>query len=91
MLIVPTANSAQVVKKGNIMIAVSDTGAVWIDKRRVEVGAVRANVERLKAENPEGAVVIQADKESKSGIVVDVMDQVRLAGVYSISISAREQ
>ena len=86
----PTANSAQVVKKGNIMIAVSDTGAVWIDKRRVEVGAVRANVERLKAENPEGAVVIQADKESQSGLVVDVMDQVRLAGVYSISISARE-
>ncbi|USE34697.1 biopolymer transporter ExbD [Endozoicomonas sp. SCSIO W0465] len=86
----PTANSAQVVKKGNIMIAVSDTGAVWIDKRRVEVGAVRANVERLKAENPEGAVVIQADKESKSGIVVEVMDQVRLAGVYSISVSARE-
>ncbi|WP_419834513.1 ExbD/TolR family protein [Endozoicomonas atrinae] len=86
----PTANSAQVVKKGNIMIAVSDTSAVWIDKRRVEVGAVRANVERLKAENPEGAVVIQADKESKSGIVVEVMDQVRLAGVYSISVSARE-
>lgn len=86
----PTANSAQVVKKGNIMIAVSDTGAVWIDKRRVEVGAVRANVERLKAENPEGAVVIQADKKSESGIVVEVMDQVRLAGVYSISVSARE-
>ena len=86
----PTANTAQVVKSGNIMIAVSDTGAVWIDKRQVEVGAVRANVERLKAENPEGVVVIQADKEAKSGTVVEVMDQVRLAGVYSISIASRE-
>ena len=84
----PSANTAQTVKKGNIMIAVSDGGAVWIDKRKVEVGAVRANVERLRAENPEGAVVIQADEESKSGIVVEVMDQVRLAGVLNISISA---
>ena len=84
----PSANTAQTIKKANILIAVSDDDSVWIDKRKVEVGAIRANVERLRAENPEGAVVIQADQDSKSGIVVDVMDQVRLAGVESISISA---
>lgn len=86
----PSANSAETVKKGNIMVAVADSGDVWIDKRKVEIGAVRANVERLRAENPDGAVVIQADQESKSGIVVEVMDQIRLAGVRNISISAKE-
>ncbi|AZZ94286.1 MULTISPECIES: ExbD/TolR family protein [unclassified Hahella] len=84
----PSANTAQTVKKGNIMIAVADDGAVWIDKRKVEVAQVRPNVERLRAENPEGAVVIQADTESRSGIVVEVMDQVRMAGVQNISIAA---
>ena len=87
----PTANTAETVKKGNIMIAVSDTDAIWIDKRRVELGAVRANVEQLLVENPESAVIIQADKNSKSGIVVEVMDQIKLAGVENISIAAKEK
>jgi biopolymer transport protein ExbD len=45
-------------------------------------------VERLKAENPEGSVVIQADKESKNGLLIQVMDQARLAGVSNVSIAA---
>ncbi|MCF3096703.1 biopolymer transporter ExbD [Aeromonas australiensis] len=84
----PSANTAETVKKGNIMVAVRENGQVWIDKRMVEVGAVRANIERLRAENPEGAVVIQADIESRSGVVVQVMDQIRMAGVQNISIAA---
>ncbi|MGK4474172.1 ExbD/TolR family protein [Aeromonas molluscorum] len=87
----PSANTAETVKKGNIMVAVRENGQVWVDKRQIEVGAVRANIERLRAENPEGAVVIQADTESKSGIVVEVMDQIRMAGVQNISIAANKE
>ena len=86
----PSANTAETVKKGNIMVAVRENGQVWVDKRMVEVGAVRANIERLRAENPEGAVVIQADVESRSGVVVQVMDQIRMAGVQNISIAANK-
>jgi biopolymer transport protein ExbD len=84
----PSASTAETVKKGNIMVAVRENGQVWVDKRIVEVGAVRANIERLRAENPESAVVIQADTESRSGLVVQVMDQIRMAGVQNISIAA---
>jgi biopolymer transport protein ExbD len=84
----PSASTAETVKKGNIMVAVRENGQVWVDKRVVEVGAVRANIERLRAENPESAVVIQADTESRSGLVVQVMDQIRMAGVQNISIAA---
>lgn len=86
----PSTNTAETVKKGNIMVAVRENGQVWVDKRMVEVGAVRANIERLRAENPEGAVVIQADVESRSGVVVQVMDQIRMAGVQNISIAANK-
>ena len=86
----PSANTAETVKKGNIMVAVRENGQVWVDKRMVELGAVRANIERLRAENPEGAVVIQADVESRSGVVVQVMDQIRMAGVQHISIAANK-
>ena len=84
----PTANTAERKERGNILIAITANDEVWIDKRRVDVRAVRANVERLKAENPEGAVVIQADKDSRNGLLVQVMDQARLAGVTNISIAA---
>ncbi|HCE2461186.1 ExbD/TolR family protein [Vibrio parahaemolyticus] len=84
----PKASSAQTVKKGNIMVAIGAAGDVWVDKRRIEVDAVRANIERLRAESPDGAVVIQADTEANAGVVVKVMDQIKMAGVESISIAA---
>jgi biopolymer transport protein ExbD len=84
----PSANTAERKERGNILIAITANDEVWIDKRRVDIRAVRANVERLKAENPEGSVVIQADKESKNGLLVQVMDQARLAGVANVSIAA---
>jgi biopolymer transport protein ExbD len=84
----PTANTAERKERGNILIAITANDEVWIDKRRVDIRAVRANVERLKAENPEASVVIQADKDSKNGLLVQVMDQARLAGITNVSIAA---
>ena len=52
---------------------------------------MRANVEKLHAENPQGGAVIQADRKAKTGVLVEIMDQVRLAGVGAISIAAEEK
>ena len=86
----PDAATAEKKERGNILVAISSNGQIWIDKRQVDPRALRANIERLKAENPEGAVVIQADKDSKNGLLVQVMDAARLAGVYNVSIAAQE-
>jgi biopolymer transport protein ExbD len=83
----PTASTAQKKENASILIAITEVGEVWLDKRKVDVRSVRANVERMRAEAPEGSVVIQADKASKTGVLVQVMDQVRLAGVTNISIA----
>jgi biopolymer transport protein ExbD len=42
----------------------------------------------LHAENPQGSVVIQADENSKNGLLVKVMDAAREAGVSNVSIAA---
>ena len=68
----------------------TENNEIYIDKRLIDLRAVRANVERLKAENPEGSVIIQADKSSKTGLLVETMDQVRLAGVQNVSIAAEK-
>lgn len=87
----PDAATAQPKETGNILIAISETGQVWMDKKQVDVRAVRANVERLRAENPQGTVVIQADRNSENGLLVAVMDAVQEAGVLEVSIAAVER
>ncbi len=84
----PAASTAVRKEHGNIMIGITENNQVWIDRRRVEVRAVRANVERLHAENPAGAVVIQADRRAAAGLLVQVIDQSRAAGVDDVSIAA---
>ncbi len=86
----PNASTAVADERGNILIAITENNEIYIDKRLIDLRAVRANVERLKAENPEGSVIIQADKNSKTGLLVETMDQVRLAGVQNVSIAAEK-
>ena len=76
----PEGSSGRPQEKANIMIAITSDDDIWMEKRRVDVRAVRANVERLKAENPEGTIVIQADEESSTGIVAEIMDSLNQAG-----------
>jgi len=84
----PGAVTAERKERASILVAIDENGQVWVDKRPVDIRAVRANIERLRAENPEGGVVIQADTESKNGILVKVMDAARLAGVMDVSLAA---
>ena len=84
----PNASTAERKEKGNILVAISETNQIWIDRRQVDPRALRANIERMHAENPNGAVVIQADVDSKNGLLVQVMDAARQVGVKNVSIAA---
>ncbi|OKY25343.1 MULTISPECIES: ExbD/TolR family protein [Thalassotalea] len=75
-------------KSANIFIAVRDSGEIWLDKRRVDVERVAANIEKLLAEQPSDVVIVQADKNAKHGVVVKVMDAIKEAGIDRISIAA---
>ncbi len=86
----PDAVTAERKERGNILVAISERGRIWINKREVDIRTVRANIERLHAENPLGGVVIQADRESKNGLLVAVMDAARQAGVDEVSIAAEK-
>ncbi|MCB2091335.1 MAG: biopolymer transporter ExbD [Alphaproteobacteria bacterium] len=76
----PEGASAESQDKANIMIAVTSDDEIWMEKRRIDIRAVRANVERLKAENPEGSIVIQADIDSSTGVIAEIMDSLNQAG-----------
>ncbi len=84
----PTASTAVLKEKGNILIGVDANGHVFLERKQIDVRSVRAHIERCLAENPEGAVVIVADKASRTGVVIQVIDQCRLAGARNVSMAA---
>ena len=86
----PDALTAESKKNASILVAVNANSEIWIDKRRIDVRAVRSNIQRLRAENPEGAVVIQADEKATAETVIKVMDAAREAGVYDVSLATEE-
>ncbi|MDX1588290.1 MAG: biopolymer transporter ExbD [Oleiphilaceae bacterium] len=86
----PDAQTAEPQDRANVLVAISPEGDIWINRRKVDPNSVRANIERLHAENPQGSVVIQADKEAATRHLVSVMDAARAAGVTNVSIAAQE-
>ena len=87
-LVKPLAEQAVSLRNGTILIGIRSNDEIWMNKREIEIREVRSLVERAKAENPEGSVVIVADKDSRIGTVTQIMDQVKMAGVQGIAISA---
>lgn len=86
----PQAATAVKKAKANILIAIDAHDNIWIDRRQIDIRSVRPNIERLHAENPQGSVVIQADRDSRTNTLIQVMDASRQAGVYNVSIAAEQ-
>jgi biopolymer transport protein ExbD len=84
----PGAVTAEYRQSGNLQIAIRDNGDIWVDRQKVDLRDVRTRMERFHIERPEDSVVIIADKASKAGVVAQVMDEVRLAGIKDYAIAA---
>ena len=87
----PDSDTAVQQTKVGMLIAIDAQNEIWINRRKIDLSALRANVERLRAENPQGGAVIQADKDARTGILVDVMDRLRQAGVPRVSIATDDK
>jgi len=87
----PSAKSAVKQEQANILIAVTHEGVIWIEKQRVDIRALRGHIERLHAESPEGSAVVLADTMTPAGIVMQVVDQARLAGIAKVAVAAKEE
>jgi biopolymer transport protein ExbD len=84
----PQADTAVHEETGNILIAIRPNGEVWMDRRQVDMREIRPLIERLHLERPEDTVVVLADKGAKSGLLAQVMDEVKLGGIKDVAIGA---
>ncbi|MCG8642158.1 MAG: biopolymer transporter ExbD [Desulfobacterales bacterium] len=87
----PTASTATLTENGNILVGISKDGTLHFDGKKIDLRSLRSHITRALAENPEGSVVIVADKVSYTGLVIEVMDQCRLAGAKRVSLAASKK
>jgi biopolymer transport protein ExbD len=81
----PTESDAE-----SIVIQILANGDIYVADRQVDPQAVQANVQRMKAVSPESAVLIVAHKTAPTGVLVEVADEVRQAGVYDVTFNTTE-
>ena len=87
----PLAAAATDQGHANILIGIDSDDQVWVNRQIVDVGQVRQIVENAVNENPASSAVLIADEEAAAGVVLDIMDQVRLGGVANIAIAAEAE
>jgi biopolymer transport protein ExbD len=87
----PEAVTAEHKESGNILVAVTANGDIWMDRRRVDLREVRPIIERLHVERPDDTVVVVADKGARAGLLGQVMDEVQLGGIREVAIAATNQ
>ena len=85
----PTAASSHLLDKNSIIFAVTPEGKIAYGGKEVGLGGVRPTVKRLCAKEPL-PVVIQADDNANSGMVIRVIDEAKLGGAKHVNIATRK-
>ena len=86
----PEAMTAEVKPTVSVLVGINAANEVWIDKKRVDVRSVRANLERLIAENPKGGLVVQADAGAKNELLMEVLNAARGAGIQQVAVATED-
>ena len=77
----PEAETSVSRPSATILLAIDENDKIWLDRKTIDPRAIKANISRLRAENPEGEVVVQADIESTAKTVIEVVDALKKAGI----------
>lgn len=83
----PRAASGQQARQENATITVTKGGEIYLNKQPAALVEIPAQLKALLAGNPELTVIVNADQDVAHGRVVDVLDEVRGAGVARLAIA----
>ncbi|QTA83754.1 Putative Biopolymer transporter, ExbD/TolR-like [Desulfonema limicola] len=86
----PSAQSAEKKEKVNLMVEVSENGSIFIEGQHTDIRFLSARIKRFAAETPGGSILIAADRQSQTGLIINILDQCRMAGIDNISVAAKK-
>ncbi|BFM13577.1 biopolymer transporter ExbD [Simiduia litorea] len=86
----PDATTSLLKKNANILVAINANNEIWIAKQQVDERDIKSHIERLHAENPKGALVIQADNDAKIEFIQKVIEAAREVSVLDVSVATEK-
>ena len=87
----PDAETSTKRPKAAILLAIDENDKVWLDRKSIDPRAIKANIARLRAENPEGEVIVQADVESTAEMVIKVVGALKDSGIPTPAIATTSE
>ena len=87
----PQAQSVSQLEKENLLIAITREGTIHMNERQVDLASLQDILKQSLAKAPDREAVVIADKESETGVLVQVIDMCNLAGVKKVSIAAQAE
>ena len=87
----PKATTAESLEKESLRIGISSDGEIWFEQRMVDLLTLRSWVEKKLRESPDSSIVIITDTGAQTGVLIDVMDECRLAGAVKISVASKKE
>ncbi|AKS42938.1 ExbD/TolR family protein [Wenzhouxiangella marina] len=70
-----------------ILVRINQLSMISVNNRQVEADAVRANLERERAQNPSSPLIIAAHPDADTNSLVRVLDAANVVGIASISVA----
>ncbi|HIE06565.1 MAG TPA: biopolymer transporter ExbD [Desulfarculaceae bacterium] len=83
----PSALTAEEVGQSGLRLGIDAEGHIFVDGHQIDLRTIRAVSERFLAQNPDGSIVIVADRQVATGLTIKVLDQCRLAGAPRIAVA----
>ena len=85
----PTAATAQKEIRDNVNLTVMHDGKMFLNKQPITLQEMGQRIKAALASDPQLTVVINADGQVLHRTVVDILDQLRLAGVSGLAIAVK--
>jgi biopolymer transport protein ExbD len=76
----------KIARKNIMRISAYPTGAVTIDDKPASVDQIKSTVEQAILDNPNLIIVVETHREARYGLMVDVLDELKLAEATRISL-----
>ena len=77
--------------KGPIVVKIDASSNISIKGRIIELNAVRANLERERAEKPKSPMIIAAHPDAETEALVMILDSANIVGISSISVATEKR
>jgi biopolymer transport protein ExbD len=87
----PKSKTSELQVQQKMMITINESQQIFIDKKEVDLKNLEQKIKLLLPYYKEKVVIIRADKNVPHGLVVEVMDKAKVAGVEKLAIATEKK